>query len=194
MGPDEGEMAIGGRCQSTTVTRNVLLTGRPGAGKSTALAGAIERLRDRGLAVGGMVAPELRAGGERVGFALENVRTGERATLAHVDRETGPTVGRYRVDVEAVDAMVETAIVEVLAELDVLVIDEIAPMQAQSERFREAVPSALDAETPVLATIKLGYREGMAGSIRDRVDVTVCELEADARGGMPSRLVDALAI
>ncbi|RLE84656.1 MAG: NTPase, partial [Thermoprotei archaeon] len=48
--------------------KNVLVTGRPGIGKTTAVLRAAEELRRRGLRIGGMVSREVRRGGVRVGF------------------------------------------------------------------------------------------------------------------------------
>jgi hypothetical protein len=48
--------------------KNFLLTGRPGSGKSTVIGRTVELLRERGVRVGGVVCPEVREGGGRVGF------------------------------------------------------------------------------------------------------------------------------
>lgn len=44
----------------------------------------------RGVGVGGMLSGEIREGGIRVGFSLEDLVTHEMGTLAHVDLQEGP--------------------------------------------------------------------------------------------------------
>ena len=51
----------------------LLLEGRPGSGKTTAVARLVELLRGEGLAVTGFLTRELRERGERVGFTLETL-------------------------------------------------------------------------------------------------------------------------
>jgi nucleoside-triphosphatase THEP1 len=67
----------------------LLLEGRPGAGKTTAVARVVELVRADGGSVTGFLTRELRERGERVGFALETL-DGRRGMLAHV-RVRGPT-------------------------------------------------------------------------------------------------------
>ncbi|HEV8472853.1 MAG TPA: nucleoside-triphosphatase [Methylomirabilota bacterium] len=50
--------------------KRILLEGRPGSGKTTAVARLVDLLRAEGVAVSGFFTRELREGGERVGFAL----------------------------------------------------------------------------------------------------------------------------
>lgn len=49
---------------------NFLITGRPGSGKTSVIGGAIKILRGRGLKAGGLYCPEIREGGERLGFKI----------------------------------------------------------------------------------------------------------------------------
>lgn len=136
------------------MSSNWLLTGPPGSGKSTALERAAEQLQDRGYAVRGLVSPEIRSLGHRVGFEIVDLASDESATLAHMDRDQGPSVGKYRVDVEAVDRISEQAIGEEAREAaDVILIDEIAPMEVMSDVFVDETRTCLDAELPVIGTV-----------------------------------------
>lgn len=55
---------------------NILITGRPGVGKTTAVERLVERARDRGKKVSGVFSPEIREDGERVGFRVVDISTG----------------------------------------------------------------------------------------------------------------------
>lgn len=131
------------------MTRNYLVTGPPRSGKTTVLERTVTALPGSGLSVGGVVSPERRRDGQRVGFGIRDVATGETVTLASVDRETGPQVGKYRVAVAAVDDLCRRAIPRALDRADAVVIDEIAPMQAHSDGFvaatRDDLPDRLTA-------------------------------------------------
>src|SRR5262249_55178021 len=84
----------------------LLLTGRPGVGKTTVIRAVANRLPRSRLA--GFVTEEIRVRGERRGFALVTL-DGRRRVIAHVDRE-GPRVGKYGVDVETLEALARSAL------------------------------------------------------------------------------------
>ena len=171
---------------------NVLVTGPPRSGKTTVL----ERVRDRVDAVaGGVLAPERRVDGDRVGFDLVDVRTGDGAAMARVDRDSGPGVGRYRVDVPAVDAVVAGAFDRPAA--DYYLVDEIAPMELRSDAFVRRVRDALDGSTPVAAAVQYDVDDGFAAEVRARDDATPYDLTERAAGtvvdAVSTELSDALA-
>jgi nucleoside-triphosphatase len=75
----------------------VFLTGLPGSGKSTVLMKAVEILREKGLKIGGIVTPEKRIGGKRIGFGVKDVWSGAEGILARVGKKVGPKVGKYTI-------------------------------------------------------------------------------------------------
>lgn len=172
---------------------NLLITGPPGCGKSTVIDRVQARLEQRGLRVGGLKAPEVRRDGRRVGFALIDVDTGQQRTLAHVDLRQGPSVGRYTVDVAAVDALCEQALsAERIADLDAVLIDEIAPMELHSQVFVAGVRRALDSPRPVLAAVHQRSTRGLIGEVKQREDAELVEVTPSNRDGLPERLVDGM--
>src|SRR5215467_14590534 len=76
-------------------TKNLLLTGLPGCGKTTVIRRLIDRLND--LRLRGFYTQELREYGQRVGFEAVGL-SGQRAVLAHVRSRSMLRVGRYGVD------------------------------------------------------------------------------------------------
>ncbi|MXV61971.1 DUF2478 domain-containing protein [Natronorubrum sp. JWXQ-INN-674] len=171
-----------------TATSNALVTGPPGSGKTTALERSIERLREDGYAVGGLSCPERRRNGERVGFEIVDVASGDRAVMAHVDYDQGPRVGSYRVDVSAVDRLSRRALSTATDAVDCLVIDEIAPMQLESDRFVRETRRALESATPVLAAIKHGSTDGFCEAVRNRADTELFAVEPGTRDALPGTL------
>jgi nucleoside-triphosphatase THEP1 len=76
--------------------KNLLLTGPPSCGKTTAVLRLGERLTDLRLA--GLYTRELREQGNRVGFEAVGVSTGQRALLAHIRSPSRLRIGRYGVE------------------------------------------------------------------------------------------------
>ncbi len=119
----------------------ILLTGKPGSGKTTLIRRVLECLS---TPVGGFYTQEIREGSTRMGFEIVTL-DGRRATMAHVD------IGG--VDVGAIDELAVGAVRAALARRELVVIDEIGPMEILSARFRQVVRQALESESPVLGSI-----------------------------------------
>ena len=66
------------------MTKKILLTGRPGCGKTTLVKRVVAKLV---FPAGGFYTEEIRQRGERVGFKIVTL-DGEEVVLAHVDFET----------------------------------------------------------------------------------------------------------
>ena len=165
-----------------------LLTGRPGVGKTTCLRRAVERL---GRPAGGFFTEEVRRRGTRAGFALVTL-DGERAMLAETGRREGPRVGKYAVDLEALDRIGVPAIRRAIAAGAVVVVDEIGRMELASEAFRAAVAEALASEAPILGTILAGPHP-WADRIKRDPRVTVLEVTLATRDALPAELARRLA-
>ncbi|SDJ31472.1 nucleoside-triphosphatase [Halovenus aranensis] len=167
---------------------NHLLTGPPKSGKTTALRRTLDRLEDAGVTVGGFYSPERRRDGQRVGFDLVEVATDERATLAAVDRERGPTVGEYSVAVETVDEFAGRTLPDARATADLVVIDEIAAMQLHSDVFLEELELTLDSDRPVLASVQSASSANFVDRITRRRDVRLYRVTPETRDRLPKRL------
>jgi len=128
---------------------SILITGSPGSGKSTLVARLIKDVEDAPIA--GLSTPEIRRGSARVGFKMIDLATGDEETLASTSG-SGPTVGKYRVDVEAIGRMV-AKIESLLASARFIFIDEIGKMELFSNRFQELVDRVFSLHKPVVAVL-----------------------------------------
>lgn len=171
---------------------NLLVSGPPRSGKTTVIERVRDRLETQGYRAGGIYCPEIRSGGERVGFEIVDVMTGDGRVLAHVDRDEGPQVGSYRVDVDNVDEICSVAFPRAFEEADLLVIDEIAPMEVQSDTFVRGVRRALDSESPLIAAIHDRSTAGFIGEVKGREDTTVFEVSEETRDELPETLSNRL--
>lgn len=160
-----------------------LLTGRPGAGKTTCLRRALARVA---LPAGGFFTEEIREQEQRVGFALVTLR-GERAILAHARRRGGPRVGRYGVDVEALESVGVPALLDAIRTRVLVVIDEIGKMEMTSAAFRRAVEAALAGGGPVLGTI-LRPAHPWADEIKRHAAVRLIEVTPANRDALVEQL------
>jgi nucleoside-triphosphatase len=167
------------------VTEKILLTGRPGCGKTTLIKRITTDLAHR---AGGFYTEEMREAGARVGFRLVTL-DGAKAVFAHVDFKSPERIGKYRLDLSAVEAVGVKALWEAVRERRVVVIDEIGPMEIRSALFRDAVIEALDSGAPVLATI-VARSVPFADAIKKRTDVTLMEIRPDNRERLASELAD----
>jgi nucleoside-triphosphatase len=127
----------------------ILITGNPGSGKSTLMARLIEDIGEGQIA--GLSTPEIRRRNIRVGFKMIDLATGEDEILASTSGK-GPSVGKYHVDVEAIDrivAKIETS----LPPARIIFIDEIGKMELFSKRFKEFVDRVFSLGKPVIAVV-----------------------------------------
>lgn len=158
-------------------------------GKTTILLKAIESLRDKGYSLGGMISREVRSGGTRVGFEILNLNGSKRGWLAHVDQVTGPQVGKYRVNLDTLESLGVAAIVEAVEKFDVIIIDEIGPMELFSERFKESVTKAVESGKLVVGVIHWKGRDELTNDLKEREDVELCVVTFENRGNLHESIV-----
>jgi nucleoside-triphosphatase len=128
-----------------------LLTGTPGAGKTTLIREVIARLKDR---AGGFYTQEIRVDGVRQGFKITTLQ-GQDAVLSHIGISSPYRVSKYGVDIESLDRVGVAALTKAIEECDVIIVDEIGKMELFSARFTEAVLKAIGSGKKVLGTIML---------------------------------------
>jgi nucleoside-triphosphatase len=101
---------------------------------------------------GGFYTQEIREDGVRKGFEIVTIDN-QRAILAHVDIRGPHHVGKYGVDLQALENLGVCAIRKAEATHALVIIDEIGPMEILSKAFRQAVLEILSGEATVLGSI-----------------------------------------
>ncbi len=161
----------------------VAITGRPGVGKTTAIERLLEMIP---LSAGGMITKEIRVCGHRVGFSLVDVATGEEGVLAHLHHRDGPRVGRYTVDLRSLEGIGVRAIRRAVDECELVVIDEIAPMELAAPGFVPAVESALASGKSLL--ISTHARAGHPVAHRVRRELALFRVKLSNRDGLVAEI------
>ncbi len=155
----------------------IAVTGRPGVGKTTLCLKVYEALKDK-LRIGGFVTKEVREKGVRIGFKLIDLESGEEAWLAKVGHRSPFKVGKYGVILESIDRFAGK--IGGYADADLVLLDEIGPMELKSRRFVEAVERLLGRDN-LLFTIHLKSQHPLLKRIRSEFEViTLTEENRDA--------------
>ena len=169
------------------MTEVYLLTGSPGAGKTTVIRRAIAESSVRG---GGFYTEEIRSSGIRQGFRVTTL-DGKNAILAHVDISGPHKVGKYGIDIDNLDRVGTFAIHRAIEESDLIVIDEIGKMELFSHRFKEAVLQAINSDKKVLGTIMLSPHP-FADEIKSRSKVQVTQISRANRDNALQEIISWL--
>ncbi|AKB85286.1 NTPase [Methanococcoides methylutens] len=159
----------------------IAITGKPGVGKSTVISKVVEKLE---LKACGIRAAEIRVNGKRQGFSIEDIDTGRKGILSHVAC-TGPKLGKYHVNLEDLDG-IGAAAIRAPSGCDLVLIDEVGPMELRSENFIRAVEEVLDSDRPILAVLHRSSNHPLAQRIRK--DFEVLTVDENNRDDLPERI------
>jgi nucleoside-triphosphatase len=173
--------------------RHVLVTGRPGIGKTTLICDVARRLSR--LRPAGFYTQEIRGESTRTGFRvvlLPASRASGRMRdliLSHVEYGP-PRVGRYGVNVAGFERL--------LRNLDLshsagpfVVIDEIGKMECLSPLFVQEMTALLDSSRRVLATIAL-KGDGFIRTVKARQDIELLTVNIQNRDELVQRITKIL--
>jgi len=170
--------------------RLLFVTGPPGIGKTSVLLRAVNALKKRGYRVGGMISREVREEGVRVGFEIVDFYSDQRGWLAHVNQPVGPRVSKYRVNLSDLNTIGVNSIVSAAANADIVVVDEIGPMELFSLAFKEAVSQAMRGNKPMLGTIHHRARDPLITSIKAREDAEILVVTHENRGSLHNLIIN----
>ena len=145
--------------------------------------------------MGGMISGEIRESGRRVGFQLEDIATHKIGILAHVkERAAGsPAVGSYGVNLSDLRDIGSAAIRRAITSSELIVVDEIGPMELKSEEFVLAVKAALESTKHFLGTLHKRSSHPLVNSIRSNPDYRVIEITRMNRERIPAEIVGELS-
>ena len=168
---------------------SIILTEAPGVGKTTIVMDVAQKLKARGVRVGGVVSREVRTNNVRIGFEFIDLATNDRDILASITGN-GPRVGKYYVNLLGCRFAAER-LINALVTSEIIICDEIGPMELKSKELVDVVKNLLNTgkkvivvmhqklEHPLahefrkksssLISINLRNREGLIGTLLDRL-------------------------
>lgn len=163
----------------------ILLTGKNRSGKTTLLTKLIATIPEKQ----GLITKEVRDDIDRIGFDLENT-AGELEELARTNKPTSVSVGRYFIDLEALDNFIKPLFSVQPNKL--LYVDEIGQMQLYSPSFKQLVTKYLQADNHFIGTITSIYKDKFVTEILNRSDVMIIEIDPENRDELGEGLTYAL--
>lgn len=149
--------------------RIILLTGRPGVGKTTIVNRVYEHYSKNGFKIEGVTTREVREGSARTGFKITDLSSEQEGWLAKKETGTGPRVGSYIVVSHDLEKIGVAALERSMSgPADLVIVDEIGPMEMTSRLFRSNISKILNGNKAVVATVKFGSRYPEVESTRQK--------------------------
>ena len=165
------------------------MTGQPGVGKTTILLRIVNALKAKGYDVRGMVSGEVRERGTRIGFEIVDFYTGQKGWLAHIRQPSGPRVGKYRVNLDDLKNIGVNSIINAIKNADVIVVDEIGPMELFSQAFKDAILQAVNSTKPLLGTIHFKAQNPLINALKARNDIEIFEVTHENRQNIHNLII-----
>jgi nucleoside-triphosphatase len=167
----------------------IVLTGAPGVGKTTALIRVARALKERGVKVGGIVSRELRTNNMRIGFEFIDLSTNDRNVLASITGN-GPKVGRYFVNVAGCHFAAEQ-LMNAVRNSDVIICDEIGPMELKSRELIDSARNLLDIDKKVIVVVHQKLQHLLIDEFRNKSSLLI-NLDLENREKVNEILLDRL--
>jgi nucleoside-triphosphatase len=167
---------------------NIVITGNPRCGKTTLCEKVIERLEKKGIRCGGVICPEIRMEGKRIGTNAVDVTTGEDRIMA-MSRDKaefeGVDIGGYRLSIEGIEFGKNA--IERSTGCDLIVIDEIGALELTNNGLMEMAEKALDSEDNTLTIVRSKLKKTFLDRFGDR-EFIVFDVNEDNRDRLPEEI------
>lgn len=164
----------------------MLLTAAPGTGKTTAVEKIINLLGIQNC--GGFYTIEIKNHeGQRTGFECITLN-GAEVRLADIYSDSQIRLSRYGLDIKGFEEIAIAAMEEALKTKQVLIIDEIGPMQFFSEKFKQVLDTVFGSEKIVIGTIFFNSHPEI-DNIKKNKYIQLYELTEENRAYLPNEIV-----
>lgn len=144
----------------------IVLTGAPGVGKTTVVLAIAHKLKEREVRVGGIVSREVRTNNVRTGFEFIDLTSNDREVLASLTGN-GPRVGKYFVNLSGCQ-FAASRLINALINSDVIICDEIGPMELKSKEFIDAAGNLLLTDKNVIIVVHQKLEHSLVSEFREK--------------------------
>lgn len=172
--------------------KNWFLTGSPGVGKTTVLHELVNKLKSGNFLPGGILSPEIREHEKRLGFTIKDLMTGREETMAHKEADSTMLVGSYKVLAQQVDAVCGEAFPYAFQHADVIVVDEVGPMELFSQGFKHFLKQTIQQKQPLVAVIHPKANKGFVRTLLRSTNSTFYKVTPENRETLPGLLFEQL--
>lgn len=176
----------------TVLSKKIFVTGDPGIGKTTLISKVVFELKSRGYSVGGVITRDVRERGVRVGFEILSLNDNVRGVLASTKIKYGPRVGKYFVNLNDLKNIFATSILYAIDFSNIIVCDEVGPMELLSPEVRRAVEALISCNKPVVGSVHKRMRDPIIERISSSPDIKVYEITFENRNTLSKAIVEEI--
>jgi nucleoside-triphosphatase len=151
--------------------KNILLTGGPGAGRTTLIRRLSEIFKEFNPA--GFYTTEIVEDGAKTGFLVASL-FGDSKVLSHISLKSKYAVGKYRIDIKGFENLLQ-AVFSNEKKTGLYLVDEIDRIECESKKFKKVILEILNSDKPVVATIA-EKGTGLISELKKREDVNLIEI------------------
>jgi len=166
-----------------------VVTGDSGVGKTTVVMRVAETLKQKGLNVGGIISREIRSNNIRTGFEFIDLTTNTSATLSSTTG-SGPRMGKYIVNLDGCRFAVQS-LIKAIKNSDVIICDELGPMEFKSKEFVDCVKDMLELDKPVIVVVHKRLQHPVIDQFRKKANFLI-NVDLQNRNKVPDLLLDRL--
>jgi nucleoside-triphosphatase THEP1 len=174
--------------------RLALVTGDIGVGKTTVVGRVVALARARGYVCAGLWSPAYVADGRKAGIEAVDLSSGERRLLAQVTAtRVGERVGRYTFDLAVIAWANEVLASAVAVRPDLLVVDEIGPLELERGSGLAPVlePLAAGCIPRALIVVRAWLLDALRARLRGIRSATFA-VDMETRESVPEQVVNWL--
>jgi nucleoside-triphosphatase THEP1 len=158
----------------------LLVVGEPRSGKTSWCREYIDGRRKCGCVVGGVLASPIEKQGQRIGFNATDLLTGKQAPFARLSRlrrfKRGEAVGDYTISRRGISFACGAIERAIESKCDLVVIDEVGPLELCGKGLMPAVELALASRVNVLIIVRSSLRKALEGHFPQYEFVVIADL------------------